>query len=126
MGALSQSEIVQFYAELHAKRERKDTECFCQFLDRLFATRDLSGCTYFTSLHTFCIVRYPQPEWRYKPTLSLRIASSARVLIELRVTQSTKPSLRAITESSSAPWDVGLDEFDRFYRRFLDVHNALE
>ncbi len=58
--------------------------------------------------------------------LSLRIASSARLLIELRITTQTKPSLRATTESSSAPWNVAFDEFDRLYSRFMDAHDDLQ
>ncbi|QEG21495.1 hypothetical protein MFFC18_13510 [Mariniblastus fucicola] len=126
MGALSQSEIVAFFADLHAKRQRAETENFCNFLDELFELRDLWDCTFFTSLATFCIVRYPAREWRGKPMLSLRIASSARLLIELRITTQTKPSLRATTESSSAPWNVAFDEFDRLYSRFMDAHDDLQ
>ena len=126
MGTLTQSEIIAFYADLHAERDRKETMYFCSFLDRLFESRDLSGCIFFTSLNTFCIARYPAEQRRYKPLLSVGIASSARILIQLRLTQETEPALRATTESSSAPWSVALDEFDRLYQHFLDAHRERE
>lgn len=126
MGAMLQAEIVEFFAELDAKKDRKDTRNFCEFLDLLFDERDFTGCTFFTSLFTFCIVRFPTyGEWRFKPVLSVRIASSANVLIELRITNATKPALRAVTESSNAPYDVALDEFDRMYKMFLRAHEDL-
>ena len=127
MGAMSQAEIVAFYAELHEKRGHKDTLNFCTFLDELFSERDFSGCTFFTSLNTFCIVRFPTySEWRHKPLLSIRIASSTNVLFELRITEAIKPALRATTRSSSAKYDVAFDEFDRMYNEFMLAHDELE
>lgn len=126
MAAMTQAEIVKFYAELSEKKNRKGTRNFCDFLDRLFRERDLADCTFFTSLNTFCIVRFPtDSEWRYKPLLSIKIVSSTNVLFELRITHATKPALRAMTESSSAPYDVALDEFDRLYAKFLSAHDEL-
>ena len=72
MGAMSESEIVEFYSQLNDKHDRQDVRRFREFLDQLFAERDLSGCTFFTSHFTFCIVRYPTySQWRFKPLLSL-------------------------------------------------------
>jgi len=126
MGAMSQTEILTFYAELHESRRRKDTCNFCEFLDRLFRDRDFSGCTFFTSMNTFCIVRFPTwSEWRYKPMLSIWDASSTHVLFKLRITETTKPALRATTQSSSAKYDVAFDEFDRMYSAFVMAHEGL-
>ena len=126
MGSKSQAEIVDFFADLHAKNRRKDTQKFCDFLDLLFRERDFDGCTFFTSMYTFCIVRFSDPaEWRDAPLLAIRIASSANVLFEFKITTATKPVRRAVTESSSAPYAVALEEFDRIYRMFLAAYEAL-
>jgi len=124
MGAMTKTEILDFYADLIEKRDSADRRNFRDFLERLFRERDLAGCTFFTSLHTFCIVRFPTyAQWRFQPTMSLRIASSANVRIELRLTQQIKPALRAETESSSAPYAIALEEFDRLYAKFLAAHD---
>ena len=126
MGAKSRTEIREFYAKLHAERQQTQTQNFCDFLDFLFAERELAGCTFFTSLHSLCIVRYPTYKlWHNKPLLSLGIASSNHVRIQLRVTRSAKPAYRSTTESSNSPYNIALEEFDRLYELFLQAHAEL-
>lgn len=121
MAAMSQAEIIAFFADLNERATNKNYGPFCRFLDTLFRERDLSGCFYHTSLHTFCITRFP--EWRHEPSLALSVASSANLLLELRMITSTKPVMRWTTESSSVRYDMAIGEFDRHYAKFLALHD---
>lgn len=126
MAAMSKDEILSFYEELRQRpqnRDRADTNNFCDFLKQLFNERELDGCTFFTSMNTFCIVRFPTyREWQFAPMLSLRIASSHNVWIRFRIFESTKPILRFTEESSSTAYDLAMQEFDRRYEQFLAAH----
>src|SRR5688500_3436127 len=122
MAAMSQSEIVAFFAELQ-ERAPNDYGAFCRFLDTLFRDRDFSGCFFHTSLHTFCLTRFPTySQWRHKPSLALSVASRSNVLIELRIITTTKPVMRWTTESSSVRYELAAGEFDRLYAKFLALH----
>jgi hypothetical protein len=127
MAAMTQAEIVAFFADLNDRAKNMGYVPFCSFLDALFQGRDLSGCFYYTSLHSFCITRFPTySEWRHKPSLDLRVASSTNMLIELRIFTAIKPVLRWTTESSSVRYELAMDEFDRHYSRFLAIHDQPE
>lgn len=123
MAAMSQAEVVAFFADLRKRSKHADFSAFCDFLDTLFRERDLSGCTYYTSLNTFCITRSPwNSERRRKPSLALSVASSVAVLIELRTVTSLKPTARWTTESCSVRYERALDEFDRLYAKFVALY----
>jgi hypothetical protein len=122
MAAMSQTEIVEFFADLKEKAPN-DYGAFCRFLDTLFRDRDFSGCFFHTSLHAFCITRSPTySQWRRQPSLALSVASSSNVPIELRNITTTKPVMRWTTESSSVRYELAVGEFDRLYARFLALH----
>lgn len=124
MAAMSQSEIIAFFADLNESANNDGYVPFCDFLDTVFRERDLSGCFYHTSLRTFCITRFPTySEWRHKPSLALSVASTSNILIEVRITTAIKPVMRWTTESSSVRYDVAIGEFDRQYVRFLELHD---
>ena len=122
MGAKSKDDILAFYSDFDAK-SNLDFAKFNKLIAQLFDSRELDGCTFFTSLHVFCIVRFPTyAEWRDAPLLSLKYASSANVLIELTVTQTRDPALRTSTRASNIKYETAMSEFDRLYDLFLLEH----
>src|SRR5262249_42761203 len=101
----------------------ENLEAMRVFLPRLFRERDLTGCTFFTSHATLCIVRYQTfPEWCDKPLLSINCTAKDRLQFEFRITLASEPVYGTLTESANCPLEVGLLEFDRLYEKFLDAH----
>src|SRR5262249_7509127 len=122
MAAKSKAEVLKFYEELRSPTWEL-LEALRVFLPRLFRERDLTGCTFFTSLATLCIVRYPTyHEWCDKPVLTINCTTKDILRFEFRITMASDPVYRALTESVNCPLELGLEEFDRMYTKFLDAH----
>src|ERR1051325_5757597 len=125
MANKSQENILKFYEELCGHTGSEFLEPLRVFLPRLFRERDLTGCTFFTSHATLCIVRFPRyPEWSDKPLLSIISTSKDRLQFEFRITFATEPVYRTLTESANCPLELGLQEFDQLYAKFLDAHRG--
>jgi hypothetical protein len=122
------SEILKFYEEFRSHSGCDHLEAMRVFLPRLFAERDLSGCTFHTSHETLCITRYSKyPEWLNKPSLFINCTTARRLRMEFQITLSTDPVARYITETVNCPLELGLQEFDLLYKKFLAAHeNAIE
>src|SRR5688500_15328236 len=101
MGAKTQEDVIRFYDELRRTPGWEFLQAMSVFLPRLFRSRDLSGCTLFTSHATLCIVRQPTyPEWLDQPVLMVNCTAIDRLQLDFRVTLATEPVVRTITESS--------------------------
>jgi hypothetical protein len=123
MGAKSKADIIAFYDDFPQKPGWAHLEAVRLFLPVLFRERELSGCTFFTSHETLCIVRYPTyPEWCDKPSLFINCASKERLRLSFRILLSAEPVHRTLTEDVVCSLPQGLDEFDRLYAKFLAAH----
>jgi len=72
---------------------------------------------------TLCIVRYPTyPEWVDKPRLFINCTAKDRLRFEFRITLASNPVYRTLTESANCPIELGLEEFDRLYSKFMAAH----
>ena len=119
------ADLLKFYQEISSRPGCEVLQALHVFLPRLFQERDLTGCTFFTSHAALCIVRYPTyDERRDKPLLSINCTAKDRLQFEFRITLASFPVYRALTESANCPLDLGLQEFDRMYAKFLDAHEA--
>ena len=125
MAGRSQEDILKFYEDFRGHSDWEFLEALRMFLPRLFRERDLAGCTFFTSHATLCIVRYPTyPEWCDKPLLSINCTAKDRLQFEFRITLASEPVYRALTESANCALELGLQEFDRLYAKFLNAHGS--
>ena len=127
MGAMSKSDVLNFYGSLDVRHGGERFPAFRSFLEQLLNNRSLDGCTFFTSHWTLSIVRFPTySEWRFKPQLSLDCPFPDSVRIQLQIYKTITPAFRITTEESNAPYSLALDEFDQLYAQFLDAHRQLQ